>query len=200
MQNNLPLSFQNGYGPIGPYGRFAPFGPLPLVGDWFVFESGNFSRADCSTLVIRFCWNGLPENFASYYHGYSISPSMNNRSFKVDFYLLEVGFPRLLNERPLDLFAEDEKGVLVPERLYKLKMDPRWLAACGFRIRMVLVGPADGFGSVGYPEAVVASALATAQGKRTLALHPPFAPLLSAVEVFWEDGSAHLQDPQTILF
>lgn len=200
MQNNLPLSFQNQYGLISPSGRFPPFGPLVLVGDWFSLTSGNFSRADSTNLVIRLCWSGLPESFVSYYHGYSISPLVDNSCFKVDFYLLEVGSPRLLNEQPLDLFAADEKGVLAPERVFKLKIDPTWLAACGFRIRMVLVGPACGFGSRSYPEAVAASALATAQEKRTLAIQPPFVPLLSAVEVSWEASSADCRNPQTILF
>lgn len=187
MPDNFPLSFQNQYGPIDSRGSFSPFGPLPLVGDWFIFGREDLGRWTNTTLVIRLVWSGLPENFIRYYQGYMLDPAIDNSSFRVDLYLLGEGADRLWNDRPLVLFAEDEKGVLVSERTFKLKIDPTGSSGNGFRIKMVLLGPADGFGSGNYAEAVVASALANAQGKRALLPNLPFVPQLSAVEVFWED-------------
>ena len=102
---------------------------------------------------------------------------MDSGAFMVDFYVLSEESNRLLNEQPLVLFAEDERGMLMPERVFRLKLDSFGLS--GIRIKMVLVGSVYGFGSDYYADVAFAGALASSQRKRSLAANPPFVPQLS---------------------
>lgn len=152
MDNNIVGSFKisNEIGPINADSEFLPFGIFVSIGSHFDVEFTRTAKVKPAGISIKLAWMELPTSFEIYFRTYPVKNVVNNHSFHVDFYLKSGADSHLLNARPLDLFTEDAVGVLIPESIFNLDFDPKWIYSDTYSIRMVFVGSEFVFGHKAY--------------------------------------------------
>jgi len=219
------LLLYNNIGQLSSLTPFAPFGPVPEVGSYFIVGCEEASMKQLNSFDIEIKWGGLPTvtgGFKSYYQGYD--EPVDYTAYKVSLAVLTNGnwFPE--NTRTLitdTLFQAEnihqaESLVNETKKLTCDRLIPHWSALDyqhaisglnyspsskkGF-FKFTLIAPKEAFGHKSYPQALTSVLTYNAQQKifkRPKPVpNPPYTPMITSLWVNYKASAKMLVKNET---
>ena len=199
---NLTLASQ--LGPLDPNTPFAPFGPLPKMGSYWVIGHRESAGKQVKKCVLKVNWADLPttsQGFAEHYRVYD--HGIDNDSFAVSLETLKEGQWVAESNREKHVLFGDEPGMGErPAAKTRLTItDPRLLEAAPIKegdssfspasrngfFKVTLSGPEIAFGHHIYPELLTRRLMLQAKVKKGVELpNAPYTPMVSSVEMDYD--------------
>lgn len=190
-----PAQLRNQAGNVSPAGPLFPFGATAVPGDYLLVSVPELLAKRLTKVQLALSWQGLPpEGFAQHYAGYG--PEFTNDAFQatVSYLADHEWHPAPAHRHPQPLFKTD-KGT--PQALRLLRVPgPGTPGAAPYLttglLRVELAGPAAGFGTARYPQALISTVYANAPflssrppatGQASALPLPPYRPQLSRLTV-----------------
>jgi len=212
VTNHNTVKVYNHFGQMDENSIYAPFGPTPRKGDFFIIGSNEVFNKELKELSVDLQWFELPENgFGAHYEKYSLG--IDNTSFKVKISILNEGKwkPTHEEQQKIELFAQDEEQNLLDslsidnldisriwrsfdsEELGKPK-DYTTLTRSGF-LKLELCDPEFSFGHDVYP--AVLSKMLSKKGRGPFAspkpditgLNQPYSPQIQRLSLNYKSES-----------
>ncbi len=200
------LRVSNDLGPLDPSAPFQPFGPTPLPGAALMVGAWEAALKPLRSMRLNLTWTGLPRafgGFAAHYAGYG--DGFDSEPFRVMRSWLVDSDWRPTGQHAEPLFAEvseverlpSTSSVVIdvpatarplPPDLAEAQFGYGVRARAGFA-RLVLEGPALGFGHGAYPTLYARAIAATLRRKRAPNPPPPYTPTLARLVLDYEARS-----------
>ena len=182
------LEVSNQQGALDASGPFYPFGAQGRPGASLVVGTEEWVGKNVTSITLALTWQNLPpEGLAAYYAPYADNATQvfADDAFRVRAsYLADYHWQEAL-AAPVRLFAPGPAGgpALGAQSLFTLRRPGRLTPAPGAAaglVRLVLAGPAPGFGAEVYPQALADTVHYNAHHRRRPRLlpPPPFVPVL----------------------
>ena len=216
VKNVKDLKLYNNFGKLDSNVPFNPFGPLPVVGSYFII--GNYETAikKISAFKLNLLWGNLPGGeggFSKYYEAYGMI--FDDSLFKADVSVLKNGkwLPKTNERKKVNLFrtifhenySEKAGGGISPEITLNTHGDvfikpPKRiihdeefgysLKSKGGFIKITLTDPDYAFGHKDYPLILSKVLTANSRLKKKQKLFPrpelPYTPLLNSISIDYQ--------------
>lgn len=183
------VGLANQLGRLSNSAPFYPFGAQAMPGNYLAVSVPELMEKDVQDVTLALTWQNLPaEGFAAYYAGYGVS-------FAATDFVVTPGYLAGYHWQPAPpqhLFQPESAGpALKPLRLLHLHGVGRLTPAAdgtGGLLRLVLTGPAQGFGAQLYPTALATAVRHNARNPTDLLPlpQPPFVPQLNHLTVSYQ--------------